>query len=395
MRKTTPAVKVAIAAVALSVAVMLVSVAVVMGFRNEITARISGFNSHITVYAPASADGLIYLSPSLKGAIEDEPYVEAYSLEMSMPAIAKTEDDFKGLYLRSFEGGEMYGYLGNFIEEGKMPDFTSPGSDSLIIISRKMADELKLKAEMRLPFYFIGDNLKVRNLKIVGIYNTHFDFYDDIFAFTSPGVLRGIIGAGEGRGTAIRIVTDNVEASNLYASKMQRRLEKGYSSGEISAPYSVDDISHQGANYFSWLSLLDTNVAVILILMSVVAVVTLIAALLILVIDKIKLIGVLRGMGASGGLIRSLFLYLSLRIALTGMICGNAIALITLAIQQKWHFVPLDADSYYMDYVPVTLSTVWIIVLNLAVLAIVAFMLLVPTYAASRVSPVKAMAYDE
>lgn len=390
--KSAPAVKVAVVAVALSICVMLCSIAVVGGFRNEIMDRVAGFNSHLTIFNPAD-DALVYLGPSLRGALDDEEYITGYELELSVPAIAKTDNDFKGLYLRGFDGNEQYHFIARFIDEGTMPDFTRPGSDTLAVISRRQADELNLHAGDRLPFYFINDGLSVRPLKVAGIYDTHFDYYDDLFAFCAPGMLRGVAGVTLGKGTSLRISTTSLMDAPRQAIRLTQRLMTGVAQGELAGNYMVDDITHQGANYYSWLALLDTNVAVILGLMSVVAALTLISALLILVIDKISLIGILRAMGTSGKVIRSIFIFMSLRIALAGMALGNGIALIILLIQKKYHIIPLNAESYYMDYVPVNLDWSWILLLNAAVFILILLLLILPSWSASRLSPVRAMTY--
>lgn len=393
--KGTPAVKVAIVAVALSVAVMISSIAVVLGFRREITNRISGFNGHITFYCTDCENGLTYLSPSLRNVLEQQPYILNYEQEISVPTVIKTDNDFKGVYVKGFDGSKQYSFIKHHLQNGYMPDYSKIENDSLVVVSDKVANDLMLSVGDNIYLYFLNNQLKTRRFKISGIYDTHFDFYDDIFIFASPSILRSIVGVNPNYGTSIRILTPEIEKAPEYAKILDKVLKEGYLKGGLTTLYQVEDVSQQNSNYFSWLSLLDTNVIVILVLMSIVAMFTLIAALLILVIDKIKLIGILRAMGMPGRGIRTIFLLLSFKIALRGIFWGNIIILTLLYFQDKFKYIPLDAENYYINYIPVELSWLWIIGVNVVIFLLIILSLIFPSYSASHVSPVKAMQYNE
>lgn len=120
-RHSSPAIKVAVTAVALSVAIMLAAIAIVLGFKREIRDKVIGFNSHITLYAiPAGSEdtNLITLTPTLKTILDSQDYITDYSLEASIPAILKTPDNFKGVYLKSMRGESLKKFLASNIEEG-------------------------------------------------------------------------------------------------------------------------------------------------------------------------------------------------------------------------------------------------------------------------------------
>ena len=158
-------------------------------------------------------------------------------------------------------------------------------------------------------------------------------------------------------------------------------------SGILNREYKVDTAVNRGINYFSWLSLLDTNVIVIITLLTIVAAVTLIGGVLIIILDKTRLIGQLKTMGMPNSKIRQLFIYMALRIAVYGMLAGNAIMLIALWLQHRYRLIPLDPEAYYIDFVPVEISWLAVIILNVGALAVLTPVLLIPASYAARLNP--------
>ena len=156
----------------------------------------------------------------------------------------------------------------------------------------------------------------------------------------------------------------------------------------------MENALSQGAGYFNWLSLLDTNVIVVLTLMIIVAVATLISGMLILILDKKRFIGIARAIGASVSGVRKVFVYLALKVACVGMLIGNALSLSILWAQHRWHFIPLDADAYYIDFVPVQLDPTAIILLNLGCLIVIYICLLLPSRFVAKISPIEAIRAD-
>ena len=393
-RKSSPAIRVSVTAVALSVAVMLASIAVVIGFKREIREKVIGFNSHITLYSQpvgSEDDNLITLTPSLRNLLDEEPYIESYSLEASIPAILKTSSDFKGVYLRSLNGRNTEEFIRGNMEEGTIPDFSNAESKNDIVISRIAASQLGLKTGDRIDTYFITDEVRVRRLRIAGIYNSHFDSYDQVIIYGALQLIQGIAGLSPAQGTNLQIHTDDFSRLEDNTSRLHNRLIEALADGTIYKYYRIENARMQGAGYFHWLSLLDTNVAVVLTLMTIVAVATLISGMLILILDKKRIIGVVRAMGASIGNVRRIFIYLALKVALIGMLTGNAVMLILLYCQDRWHFMPLDPEAYYIDFVPVEINPLHVVILNVAVFAAVWLALIIPSGFVARISPAEAL----
>ncbi|MBD5189959.1 MAG: ABC transporter permease [Bacteroidales bacterium] len=398
--KSSPAIKVAITAVALSIAVMLAAISIVLGFKREIREKVVGFNSHITLYSVAQSEGddnLVSLTPSLVKLLDEEDYITDYSLEASIPAILKTPDNFKGVYLRSLSGKQINDFLTKNLEEGDLPDSRQPAdSTSLqVVISRIAARQLNLKPGDKIDTYFISDDVRVRKLEITGIFNSHFDSYDDIYLYGSLGLIQELGGIGNHQGTTIQVQTNDFNNLEENTLRLQNRLMEALADGTVYKFYRADNALQQGAGYFRWLSLLDTNVIVILVLMTFVACITLISGMLIIILDKKRFIGLIRSLGARRSKVRSVFIYMALKVAITGMIIGNGLMLLLLYFQNRFHLIPLNPEAYYIDFVPVEFNWPLFGILNLGVAFIIYLSLILPSWFASGISPAETMRYEE
>lgn len=396
-RGGAPAVKVAVVSVAVSVAVMIASIAIVSGFKREITAKVTGFNAHISMYTLKTSedeDNLFALTPSLRKILDDTPFVTDYSLQVSIPGIFKTKTDFQGIYLKSLQGQGITEFLKSNLVSGKVPDYSKPDSEMQIVISEIAAKRLGLKVGDKIDTYFFTNDIRIRPLKVAGIFNSHFDTYDKVFAYGNLGLIQKLGGLRADQGTSLAIHTDNFHNIEQYTYELNRTMAEALGNGLIFRPVSVDNALNQGAGYFHWLALLDTNVAVILTLMTFVAIVTLISGLLIIILDKKRFIGLLRSLGAPASKVRKIFVYLALKVTALGMLIGNVLMIGLLWLQDKYHFLHLDPESYYIDFVPVRLTVPSLLILNLGVLIVVYLALILPSAFVARISPAETLRYE-
>lgn len=396
-RGGAPAVKVAVVSVAISVAVMIAAIAIVSGFRREITAKVTGFNAHISMYTLKTStdqDNLFALTPSMKKILDETPYVTDYSLQASVPGIFKTVSDFQGIYMRSLEGQGIMDFLKSNIVSGSVPDYSKEGSELQIVISEITAKRLGLKAGDRIDTYFFTDDIRIRPLKISGIFNSHFDAYDKIFAYGSLGLIQKLGGLRPDQGTSLAIHTDNFHQIEEYTEDLNQIMAQALGSGMIFRPVTLDNAMNQGAGFFHWLTLLDTNVTVIITLMTFVAIITLVSGLLIIILDKKRFIGLLRALGTPASKVRKIFVYLALKVTVLGMLIGNALMIGLLWLQDRYHFMHLDPESYYIDFVPVSLDPLPVLILNLGVIVVVYVALILPSTFVARISPAETLRYE-
>lgn len=392
-RRSSPAVRVATAAISLSVAVMLASIAIVSGFKHEIAEKVTGFNSDIAVTVAASPDedNILRLSPVLSDAISSVPGISQSAIQISLPAILKTSDDFKGIYMKGVPDSASLRFLRRNLVRGYIPDFSSTEASSRIVISNRVASQLALDTGDRIDTYFITDDVRVRPLRVSGIYDSHFDAYDDVLAFGSLSLIRRMAQLDSTMGTVMQITVSDFGHVRETSAQLRDALARSVAEGRSNTVYEVNDAYVTGASYFRWLELLDMNVIVILVLMTAVGCITLVSGMLIMILDKKRFIGLMKALGAPTSAVRKVFMYLAVRVTVQGLIIGNAIGLVLLWAQARWHFIPLDAEAYYIDFVPVSINAGAVLLLNLGVLLIVWLSLILPSRFVARISPAESM----
>lgn len=396
--KSSPAIKVAITSVALSIAVMIVAVAVTFGFKKEITRKIQGFTPHITIYSTeADESGKSVLRPQerLADILDSADCVKEWHTSVNLLALLKTTDSFKGLYLTGVDSTFDSSFLQENLISGKIPDFKSPAKASRqLLISQTTAQALSLNIGDSINVYSLGDQVRARRMEITGIYDSHLEMYDNLLAFSTADAPRDLGGFAPDEVTRIDITTPDLKESDYSADELYKILKSEAEQGNISPFIGIDTISQQCAGIFGWLSLLDINVWIVLSLLTLVSAFTLISGMLIIILEKVRFIGVMKALGASSGSIRHIFVWLSMRIGLKGVAIGSAVGLVLIALQYFFHIVPLNPEAYYMDYAPVDFCWVAIIGVIVGFSACIYLTLAIPSRLVSRISPSESMRFE-
>ncbi len=392
---------VALTGIALAVAVMILSIAIVMGFRNEITNKIYQLDAHIKV--SNAAIGLDYNIATVNGnairkAISADSLfsgkISSASLIIDQPAILKTDTDFEGIIYRGVDSGFDWTFLNNHLTEGRVPNLADTADINEVLISTTLARRLNLKSGDRVPAFFIDQKVRQRNTRVVGIVNTDFDNFDNSLIIGNIRQLQQINGYTADTGHYIAINLKNVdnipdEAQALYAILATDTYDK-----QSNTLHAVSHTKRNNEAFFAWLDMLDMNVIVILALMIIVAGFTLITAMLMIVLERIRLVGLLKALGAGNYSIRNIFIALTFRLVLRAVLLGNIIG-IGLALAQKYlHIVRLDPTVYYMPYVPIQLSITALILLNAGVLVVAYLTLLGPSHIISTIRPTATMRFE-
>lgn len=393
-------VAIAVAGVALAIIIMLCTLGVARGFKAQITDRIMGFDGNISVLpaydvASDSSSAHVRLDPAMRACIEESVPATEISLKLNQPGLLKTDTDFAGIYFVGYDQGHDYAFERQSVIEGQLPDFFLPDDANKIAISRSTALSLGLEVGDKVNAYFFADEaVKTRRFEVAAIYETGFSDYDKTIAFAPLATLQRLGAADSLSGTAINVNIVDRNAIPDRAASLQERLIWLYQTREIDELYPVDNVRHTGAAFFNWLDLLDTNVVVIFILMACVAGFTLISSMFILILDRIPAIGLLRSLGATRRQIRLIFVTMAMKTVGLGMLIGNALGLGLLFAQQRWHFLHLDPDMYYLKSVPVIISPVDVIILN-AACAVAAWLILVlPSRLAATISPASTLRFE-
>ena len=392
-----PAIRIATLGVAIGVAVMIVTVCVVLGFKHTIRDKVVGFGSHIQIQnfmsQQTASPAPISISDSLLNQLRQMPgvrHVECYALTQG---ILKTDNDFLGVGFKGIGSDYDLTFLKKHLVEGEMPVFSSDKSNNHLLISRMMADKLRLKAGDRIYAYFIAeDNVRARKFTIKGIYETHMNQFDQSICFTDlpTSVKLNSWEPDQCSGAEVLVEDfDRLEETAQYIVKDVNRKTDRY--GEIITSQTIYEAY---PHVFQWLSLLDINVWIIFALMVAVAGFTMVSGLLIIILERTQMIGILKALGMRNSTVRHTFLWFAVFIIGRGLILGNIIGLGLVLLQQYTGIINLDPASYYVDTAPMELNIPVILLLNVATLLICVFVLIAPSYLVSHIHPARSMRYE-
>ena len=398
-RHFRPKAPIAMLGVALGIAVMIISVSVVTGFKHTIRDKVIGFSSDIVVAnymtlrtldqsSPINADEA--LVKKIK-RIEGVERVQRYSQKQG---VLKTNDDFLGVMFKGV--GEDYDttFIASNLVEGKIPRLSMYKSTQQLLISKNMADKLRLKVGMKVFVYFLSDDdVRARPFTITGIYQTNFARYDDVMCFTDLYTISRLNGwridENNTQVTGCELMVTDFDSLNVVADRVAEKFENTYDSQmHTMSTCTVYDMSPQT---FAWLDLLDLNVWIILILMVCVAGFTIVSGLLIIILERTSTIGLLKALGARNSTIRKTFRWLALSIVIKGMIWGNIIGIGICLLQEKFGIVKLDPTAYYVSEAPVEMNWLIILLLNIVTLIITIAVLVIPSFFIGTVRPAKTM----
>ena len=392
-----PAIQIATAGVAIGLAVMIMSVCVVLGFKHTIRDKVIGFGSHIQVADFLTLQQLeqypIVMDDSMVHVLKQIPGVSHVQRFAMKEGILKTDNDFLGVLFKGVGQDFDSTFIHSNMVEGSIPHFSDSISQNKILISKLMADKLRLKTGERIFAYFFDHNgVRTRRFTISGIYQTNLRKYDESIVFTDLYSAIKLNGWEHDQASGAELTVKNFEdlyqVENRIIAKVNRTVD------HYGETYSSATIKELNPQIFQWLDLMDLNVWIILALMLIVAGVTMISGLLIIIFERTSMIGVMKALGARNKTIRHTFLWFAIFIIGKGMIIGNIVALGVLSLQQMFGFIKLDAQTYYVSTVPVEFNGWYILALNVATLFISIFMLVAPSYLISHIHPAKSMRYE-
>ena len=400
-QKGSPSLTVALIGIVLAVVVMILSIAIVMGFKGEITGKIMHLDAHLRVTNAALGLDENYATvngrevrEAVAGDAAFAPLVESISLIADKSAILKTDQDFMGIIMRGVDEGYDWRYLESKMVDGAVPIVSDTASSNQIAVSKTVADRLRLHVGDKVPTYFIDDKIKVRNLTVSGVFETDLEAFDGAYIVGGIGIIQGVNGWNGDTGTQVAINMKNTGNLDSDAYDLYSLLAENTVQHESKNLFFVSTTHQNNLPFFAWLQMLDMNVVIILTLMMIVAAFTLISAMLMIVLERIRVIGNFKAMGATNGSIRRIFIYLTGKLILKALIIGNVIG-IGLALLQKYgHIVRLDPSAYYMPYVPISLSIPALIMLNVGIVIVSYLTLLGASHIISTIKPTATMRFE-
>lgn len=391
-----PAVLIAMAGIAIGLAVMIIAVAVVIGFKSEVRNKVIGFGSHIQITNLDAVNSYethpVVADDSMMTALYDYPEVAHVQRYSTKPGMIKTDDAFQGMVLKGVGPEFDSRFIKEYLLEGEIPAFSDSVSSNEVLISKSLADKMRLKLGDKIYTYYIQDDIRARRLTIAGIYQTDFSEYDNLFLLTDLNLVNRLNGWEPSQVSGMELQLRDYE--KLEDVTYDIAIDTDNQRDKFGGTYFVRNIEQLNPQIFAWLDLLDLNVWVILFLMIGVAGFTMISGLLIIIIERTNMIGILKALGANNFTIRKTFLWFSVFLIGKGMLWGNVVGLAFCILQSQFGIFQLDPETYYVDTVPVSFNVLLFLLINIGTLLTSVLMLIGPSYLITKINPASSMRYE-
>jgi len=391
---SAPIIKIAILAISLGMITMLISVATSVGLQKKIKEKVSAFNGDliITNFDTNNSDDSqvpISMQQDFYPNFSISDNVNHIQLTASKGAVLRTQTDFEGVIVKGVGPDYNWSYFEDFLTQGMLPNYTAPQMSNQVLISEYLANRLGLTIGDKALAYFFNKNSstppRTRAFTISGLYNSGFQQFDAQFII---GDIRHIQRLNKWE-------PDQIGAFELFVNDfdlIEQTNNEVYDA--IGSMLDTQTIRNRFYAIFEWLDLFDFNVALIIVMMIIVAGFNMITALLVLILERTKMIGILKALGSDNWSVRKIFIYNAMYLVGVGLFWGNLIGIGLLLLQQHFDLFALDPDTYYVSQVPVYLHWSYIVALNVGTLVLCFLILLIPSYIISKISPVKAIRFE-
>lgn len=395
---------------------MISASALISGFKQEISGKIFGFWGHIHITDPNLSRSLIEAYPISKkqdfypslDTLRSVTYVQRGANWLGRPyeraavtrggvrhiqvfavkpGIIKAKNEIEGIILKGIGPDFDWSFLRQYITEGDVIQLPDSSLSRDILLSRQTADRLRVSVGDKFDIHFVerGQQIK-RRFTVSGIYKTGLDEYDRKFALVDIRQIQSLLNWTPEQVSGFEVFVDNLDDLSAISEYIYYE--------QLPTNLYAETIREKIPEIFEWLDLQNINEAVILSLMIIVAIINMITALLILILERTNMIGILKALGTSNWRIRSVFLYYAAYIVLTGLLFGNLLGLGFCWLQDTFEFIRLDEANYYLSVAPIAINWWWVLALNAGTLGITLVFLILPSYLVSRVDPVKAIRFS-
>lgn len=390
---SAPIIKIGIAAIAISIIVMLIAIATGIGLEHKIRDKAVAFNGHITISnfdSNASEGAQVPISinqdfyPEFT-AVEGVSHIQAVANKFG---IIRTNTDFEGLFLKGVGTDYDWRYFKEFLIEGRLPTYTKKYS-SEVLISKYLANRLKFAVGDSFQMYFMKSDPSqppsIMKFTVVGIFNSGFEELDKTYVI---GDINHVQRLNRWKKDQI----GNFEVFITNYNDLDRLGDAVYAQ----TPSTLDamTVKQKYATIFEWIPIFTTNIYAIIGIMILVGAINMITALLVLILERTKMIGILKALGSSNWSIRKVFLYNASYLIGCGLFWGNLIGIGILLLQKQFEFIKLDPSVYYVTVAPVYLDWTYVVLLNLMTFILCVLMLLIPSFLISKIVPVKAIEFE-
>ena len=385
-------IKIAILAVAMGMAMILIAVATGKGLQKDIQNKTAAFNGHLVVSPFENSESQISVLPiadnsDLYGMLQNELGVLHVQKVAMKGGLLKSDADFEGIVYKGVASDYKWENLEGFMVEGRFPRFMDRPSKE-IIISKVIADRLSVAVGDELTAYFQNSLQQkvpnIRKFEVTGLFLSGFPDFDQNFVIGDLQHVQRINKWNPEEIGAYEVFTSDITALQSIANSIYAKLPSDLDAVEITRQY---------ATIFQWISLFDFNILIIIIVMIIVGVINMSTALLVLILERTRMIGLFKTIGAGNRLIRKIFLYNGIVIMGYGLFWGNLTGLLFYFSQKYFGWIRLDPETYYVNTAPVSLNLFDLLSINAGVLIVSSLLLLIPLAIISSIRPARVLRY--
>jgi lipoprotein-releasing system permease protein len=387
-------IRLAIAATAISVMAMILTISFTKGFQSAVSHKIFGFSGHIRVqhFEPEKGDLAeelpVNANDTVLQVIRRDPDVVLAQPYATKYAIVKGPESFEGLLLKGVDRNYDFQHLQEFLISGTWIQFPDTSYSSDINLSSYTAKALKVKAGDRIYTYFIqpDGSRRVRPMRVAGIFKTGVEDFDQVNALVDIRLIRRLNNWQSDEISGYEVFIKNYPMADSISNRIFFSLPGGWNSRSVPEIYE---------NLFDWLNLQDTTIVIVIIIMVLVAIMNLITCLIILLLERTHMIGLLKSFGSPDRTIQRIFIYHGSIITFGGLLLGNILGLIVYGLQQRYGFITLPEDSYFIATAVMKITGLQLLWVNLGTFVICFAVLLIPSFLLiRRITPTKALRFD-
>jgi lipoprotein-releasing system permease protein len=395
-----PTARIAIAGVAIGIMVMILTLSIVNGFQLSIKDKVEGFNADVQItkldnnnsYEPAP----IEREQSFLADLKKLPNVKHVQVFATKNGIIKTKTENEGVILTGVGSDYDWSFVKKNLVKGTVLDIKDSAASSDIIISKSTAAALDVDTGSKLLIFFItktggADSAhfsyeqRVKAFHVKGIYHTGLEDFDRQIVFTDIAQIQSLNFWNPSQIGGFEVLCNNFDNLDSLESDVKNIID---------VKLNAQSIKEINEPMFSWLKLQNTNAIIIISLMALVSAIAMVSALIVLILENTNMIGLLKALGARNLNIQQIFLIDGAYLIVTGMVIGNILGITFCLLQQYYKFIPLDQSTYYVAYVPVHFSWLWVGLLNLCTFFVCMVMLILPSFIVSRITPVRTLRYS-
>lgn len=386
---SAPILKLTSTAIILGLVVMILSISIVRGFQDEIRKKVAGFEApiRITSFDINNSYELrpIYRDAEIEKYLSNNKLVKSHQVFAQKAGIIKSKSNIDGVMLKGIDLNYDKSFFAKSMKRGNFPDFKTRKISNGILISEKLANRLQVDTGSKILVYFIQENPKLRSFIVEGIYDSGFEDFDNKFIIGDLRVIQKLNSWDSNQVAGYEVSTLDFNNIQKLTIDISQNIDYNLKAESIYERYPM---------IMDWLNLLDSNMFFLIILMLVISGITIISTLLIIILERTSFIGLLKSMGTSNKSLRKIFIIQSFHVLFKGLLFGNIIGIGIVAIQFNFKLIPLDPAIYYMDFVPVKIEIVPILLVNTGTILISFLMMLWPVRIISRISPSKSIRFE-